>query len=592
MISRAMVKRIVIAGLLLLGISGKIAALASNADTLKTEIDAFIERIQHSSNDALHWEGAESIDIRNDGADAVATITKGKISFHPATAAPSTASPTFTFDRVEIRRSPDTAGGDRVRFTVKLPALSRLVIADGSDLTLALKNAALTVVVAGAEERQREVALTAASGRIEHQETATWLNFGPLSTDWEVKDAGNGGWTTPMDFALRSIEFAAPKLLLTGTIARVAYTGTVAGPNLAEFDALRDRLTQIRLETDANKKLADMLSVLPKFLVQMPNSKGELTVEQVSAKRPDGAPLMSLAKASFGGSVTGLDAPKAAMRFTLGHDGLTVDPSLVPAKKVASRASIDFGLDEISVPTLLRLAELASQLGPDASDADKQKVLPQLMGAAMALEPVFHLYEASVEFPDVKIDATGEAKRAPPAPIGYMASGDVAVRGFTALAEIVSNPNGRNLLPLLKFIGEPGKDADGAEITKFHLVSQTGKPITASGSDVSGWFAGAGPNGRMPDKPPRLLRLAEPPETGDDVRAVQKAVKAQEVEPFTDGVYDTATALAVARFQKQAEINVSGVVDTATADKLGLKPPATPAFPLPAPVPPGPPPKN
>ena len=578
--SRAMLKATLIAGHVLLCASGPTAALASNADTLKTEIDAFIERARLSSNDTLRWEGAESIDIRNDGADAVATITKGKISFHPAGAAPPATPLTVTFDRVEIRRSPDAGAGDRVRFTIKLPALSRLVIADGSDVTLALKDAALTVVVAGTQQYQRDVALAAASGRIEHQASATWLNFGPLISNWQVKGGDNGGgWTAPMGFTVKSIEFAAAKLMLAGTIERVAYAGEVAGPSLAEFDALRDQLTQLRLETDPAKKLSGILAILPKFLAAMPNSKSEFTIEQVAAKRPDGTPLMSLAKASVGGSVTGLDAPKAAIRFTLKHEGLTLDPSLVPATKVPHRAVVDLGLDEISVPTLDKLADLASQMGADASDADKQKMLPQLIATAMALEPVFHLYDARVEFPEVKIDAGAEARRGPPAPIGYTASGDVSVWGYDALPELVSDGNDRSLLPLLKFIGEPGKDADGAKIIKFRFASQTGKPITINGSDVSGWSAGAGQFGRMPEKPPRLLRLAQPPETGDDVRAVQQAVKGQEVEPFSDGVYDTATALAVARFQKQAGLNVSGVVDPATADKLGLKPPAAPAPP-------------
>ena len=45
---------------------------------------------------------------------------------------------------------------------------------------------------------------------------------------------------------------------------------------------------------------------------------------------------------------------------------------------------------------------------------------------------------------------------------------------------------------------------------------------------------------------------------------------------FADGVYDGPTALAAARFQKQAGLNVDGVVDAATRDKLGIKPPPAP----------------
>jgi len=129
----------------------------------------------------------------------------------------------------------------------------------------------------------------------------------------------------------------------------------------------------------------------------------------------------------------------------------------------------------------------------------------------------------------------------------------------------------RMYLPLMKFLGIPEDDADGAKAVKFHLTSETGKPLAVNGNDIGGWQAG-GRSGPTPPGWQRLLRLADPPEEGSDVRAVQNAVKANEAEPFADGVYDTATALAVARFQKQAGLNISGVVDAATRDKLGLTP--------------------
>jgi peptidoglycan hydrolase-like protein with peptidoglycan-binding domain len=95
----------------------------------------------------------------------------------------------------------------------------------------------------------------------------------------------------------------------------------------------------------------------------------------------------------------------------------------------------------------------------------------------------------------------------------------------------------------------------------------------------------------MPASPPRLLRLADPLEEGDDVRAVQKAVKSDAAEPFADGIYDVATALAVMRFQKAHGLNVDGTVDAAMREKLGL-PPQEPAPKAPAPKTPTPAPKN
>ena len=72
---------------------------------------------------------------------------------------------------------------------------------------------------------------------------------------------------------------------------------------------------------------------------------------------------------------------------------------------------------------------------------------------------------------------------------------------------------------------------------------------------------------------------------GADVGAVQRALAAAKAAGVPQsGVYDGATAAAVARYQKQAGINVSGAVDAATRDRLGIKPPPAPAKPgVPAP---------
>jgi hypothetical protein len=212
-----------------------------------------------------------------------------------------------------------------------------------------------------------------------------------------------------------------------------------------------------------------------------------------------------------------------------------------------------------------------------------------MIGAVMSLNPVFRLYDASLEFPDVGIDATGEAQRAPPAPIGYAATGDVTVHGFDALSELLTGHFEQELLPLLKFIGSPRADPDGRPVIKFAVTSAIGRAIAVDNSNLANWFASVVSAAPSPGSPARLLRLADPPLSGDDVRVVQKAVAAQRVEPFAEGVYDTATALAVARFQKQAGINVDGTVDAKTRDALGIKPPPTPK-----PLAPGPaaPPKN
>ena len=350
---------------------------------------------------------------------------------------------------------------------------------------------------------------------------------------------------------------------------------TAAGPDLAGFDAWRDRANELREAAHGNpdKKIEAWAGLLPELLTIFSSSRGELVVEKVTARKPDGETLVTLAKAKIGGGFTGLDGEKAGFRAVIGHDGLTIAPSLTPETQVPRRALLDFGLDDIAISSLRALADAASLAGPGASDADKQKAMQQLIAGAMSLSPVYRVHAAAADFKNVGLDATAEVKRAPPLPIGYAGAGNITVRGFDSLPDIILSRLYRAQLPLLKFIGT-GEAGPSAMAVKFHLTSATGHWLTVNGSDLSAWFdthvaSGPGPN------PPRNLRLADPPMTGDDVRAVQQKLTASG-EKFTDGSYDTTTALAVARFQKQAGLNVDGVVDGTTRDKLGIKPPPAP----------------
>ena len=57
---------------------------------------------------------------------------------------------------------------------------------------------------------------------------------------------------------------------------------------------------------------------------------------------------------------------------------------------------------------------------------------------------------------------------------------------------------------------------------------------------------------------------------GNDVKGVQHGLAAARMTIEQNGLYDSATAAAVARYQKQQGINVSGVVDETTRQRLGV----------------------
>lgn len=573
--SRSALRPLFAAAVIVLSMTGSAGAWAADADDLKGEIETYFKRLG-----TIEWQGADKFTVRQDGDEAVAVIDNGRFAVRKDTTDPKPAA-SIVADHIEIHRKPVSGGNDAFTYIISLPPSTTLTASDGTELTLSLTGATATALVEGADKRFRELSANFAGGRLERKGAADWLKFGEAMLTSKISSTDGGGWITPVKFEAKALEFLLADAPLAGKIERIGYTGEAGGPSLADLDAFRDQIADLHEKTAENPaKNANLwLAVMPKFFDVFEHSKGGLVVEGTTVRRPEGETLVSLAKATMDGSVTGIGGDSAKLRFTFGHEGLAIAPALIPEPQVPQRLTVDIGLENIAGAPLRIILDAAGKAGPDAGDADKQAALPQIIGAAMQLKPVFKIYGLTVEFKDVRIDGTGEARRGAPAPIGYTASGDVTVHGFDGLLAILTAQNDRNYLPLLKFIAAPDSDADGAKILKFHLTSETGKPLTINGNDVRGWVAGSNQFGRMPDGPPRLLRPADPPETGDDVRAVQKAVRANAVEPLTDGVYDTATALAVARYQKQSGLNISGVVDQATADKLGLKPPRPPSAP-------------
>jgi peptidoglycan hydrolase-like protein with peptidoglycan-binding domain len=549
-------------------------AAAAGGDTLKTDIDAFFHRMQLAASDRLHWDGADRIDVSDKGAEAVATVVNARFSLRKDPADPLPVA-TLTLDRIDVRRRPASAGGNMVELAISLPSTIAIATVGAGEIDLTLQDAKANVVLEEPAERERELTLDIAGARLEEKSHGASAAFGPVTGSWKTVRNDDGSWHGPIEFELKKFEFLIPEAQLAGGVARIAYTGDAAGPSLADIDAFRDRLSELRenFQDDADKRSQEMLALLPKAFTVFSYSKGDATFERVTAKRPDGETLVSLAKAWLGGSFTGLDGEKAAIRMTMGHDGLMLAPSLLPENQVPRSADVDLGIEDIAVSALRSIAEAAAQGRPDATPEDQQKAKQQILVSVMALQPVIRVYDAMVNFPKASIDASGEAKRAPPAPIGFAASGDVTVRGFDALADMVTSAFARAYLPLIEFLGTAESAGDGGSVLAYHLTSGLGQPLKLNGSDINAWFSRAA----NPPGQPRVLRLEEPPMSGDDVSAAQKAVGPHNGEPLADGVYDSATALAVARYQKREGLNVNGVVDAATREKLGFNPPPAPA---------------
>ena len=559
------------------------AASAGPEQHTKGQIEDFLGHLEAETHGALKWEGADRLDVEQQGDNASIIIENARFSLHLPDSDASQPPPRLAFDHVEIRRTPQSDSS--AEYTVTFPHVSTLTAPDGEVVKLTLNDAMAKAVVEAQTNRARETRLGFSGARIDAGSTGDWVSFGPLTLGSKVVGAGDGSWRTPVDFELKQIEFFISEGPVTGAVDRIGYIAHSAGPDLAAVNKMRDQFDALRAQNDVSPdaRLDSLLKLLPDLPGLFSEVKGELSIENTAVRAVNGAPLFALAKASFNGSISGLSGDMAAFRTAWSADGLTLDPSILDPNKVPKRAVFDTGVENVSTAALHNLLELASKMR-GASEADQQRLTQQMLGAAAMLNPSFRIYDIAVETPEIALDATGETKGSPLSPKGYSADADIAVRGIDQVPTLFGPTPLDAYLPVLKVIGTPsGGAAPGApQQLKFHLASAPGKWITLNGNDISDWLAGD----KTEAGQPRLLHPDMPPISGEDVRAVQRALATAKLSVPQNGSYDGPTAGAVAQYQKQNGLNVDGVVDAATRQKLGVA--AQPAPSAPAPAKPGP----
>ncbi|MBV9862943.1 MAG: peptidoglycan-binding protein [Alphaproteobacteria bacterium] len=540
---------------------------APDAGTLKAQIEAFVSQLETASNGLIKWEGADPFDIRQDGADTVIAITNARISIHAEGVAQ------LAFDRVEIRRSPDPDNDKLVRIAIAFPAQSTLITPDGTQTGLHLENASARALVEAGSGRSQESEISFASARLEQPSTGSWISLGPLTASSKLLDEAGGGWNSPTNFELKQIEFFFPQGPFGGTVDRVAYDGTAAGPHRADLDRLREQIDALHSgDNNPDAQMARFVDMLPQMAAVFSELRGQFECDGLAVRVATGEPIVALAKAAIGGEVTGLAGDKAALRLSLRHEGLNLSPTVLEQTRVPHRVVVDLGVENLATAALQTLLAASSQMRAGVDEAQRQRASQQVMGAVAMLDPVFRIYDVAFETTDAGVDITGEATGSPLSPKGYDAHADAVVRGFDALPNLAEGAPYAEYLPLLKELGVAAANGDPAQLT-FHVASAPQRWITINGNDVFGWF-GEVPPGRGEN---RVLKPAEPPMSGPDVAAVQRALAAAQLPAGQEGVYGPAAAVAVARFQRLNGLNISGVVDAATWQKLADKPAAGPA---------------
>jgi hypothetical protein len=524
-------------------------------DRLKSQIDEFLAHLAPSTNGALRWTGSDPIEIRRDGDALVADIDHGRIAV---------ATGELTLERIEIRDTSAKPGEKTV--AVALPKAASFKQPDGTETSLTLDAGKVSAVLDADMRHVQEEQVAFEHLRIEQPKSGASVAAGPLALSWKLAAAADGSWQTPVDFDLKGITFAIPQLG-QGGIDAITYHGAAAGPQLAAFDKLRDAVAALQAGDDKARQaaMAGLVALLPSLPGTFSTLGGEARLDGLKVQDPKGGALVSLAQAGIKSEVTGLAGASAGLRTTIRYQGLDIAPSLVPENVQPHRLVVDLGIADVEMSALHELLEAAAKMAPNgAPPSPTPEATAQLMGAAGKLTPTLHAYDVAIDTKDVGLDLTGATKGSPLSPNGYEAAGDLVVRGFDAVPALGIGGPLADYLPVLQQLGA----ADSATgKVKFHLASTMQQQITINGNDVRGWFAAD----------PTLLRPGGPPGPSDYVKQVQQALAGAGVEVAQNGRYDAATAGAVARYQKQNGINISGVLDPATRAKLGLPAPPSPA---------------
>jgi hypothetical protein len=548
-------------------LSATAPAAEPDVDRFKTEIDAFVGRLGPSSNGALKWVGSDPYEVRRDGDALLAIIENARLSL-------DTPQPgELILDRLEIKQIARKDEGKLIELALTLPKNIILSETDGTETKINLTAARADTVVEAESGRGRETLVQIASARIDHPKTGTWVSLGPLSMSSKLVAEPNGGWSGPVEFEVKGIEYFLPQGPVGGAIDRIAFTGRSAGPRLNELDKLRRAIDQMQADDSKSPQARGAAFLVTLSTISEPFStiRGDLALEGLTVRSVTGETLIGVTKAASTAEVTGLDTEQAALRFSITHEGLDLAPSLLENAKVPRRMVLDFGVADLStqaLTNLLRALITATDQrvsGESESEAYKQEALQQALGAAAMLNPTFHIYDVAIDTEEVGVDLKAEVKGSPLAPKGYTALGDVAVRGFDSIPKLSGGLPFAQYLPVLREIGIERTAPDGTPRLQFHLTSAPSHWIAINSNDVSAWFDGT----ETAAGQPRLLKPSDPPMRGTDVKNVQRALATAKISVEQDGEYNSGTAHAVARFQKQNGLNVSGVVDGPTRQRLG-----------------------
>ena len=261
-------------------LSASARAAEPDLDRFKAEIDAFTGRLGPTTNGMVQWVGSDPYQVRRNGEGLLATIENARLSLN--TPEPGQ----LILDRVEIREIARKDEGKLIELALTLPKNIMLRETDGTETKINLTDARADTVIETESGRGRETLVEIASARIDQPKTGTWVSLGPLSMSSKLVAGPNGGWSGPVEFEVKGIEYFLPQGPVGGAIDRIAFTGRSAGPRLIELDKLRHAIDQLQADDSKSPQARGVAFLVTLSTISEPFStiRGEFALEGLTVR--------------------------------------------------------------------------------------------------------------------------------------------------------------------------------------------------------------------------------------------------------------------------------------------------------------------
>jgi hypothetical protein len=376
--------------------------------------------------------------------------------------------------------------GDNLRHysDLTLPETISAKLADGTEFTLKLAGPSGGMTWSNAYETW--VAADVATGRVEFALPAEKLTMSADSTAYTLatKEGTEGRVDQNSSFTAKGIAFDSPDA--SGTAASATVDSVVTGAKMAEL---------VELNADYRKAIgAKDMKALGEVLTRMSRALGGVEVrfaaETFEQKDPVAKERFAVARSGLRFGVAGLDGAQSAIRLGFDYDGLEFAEPIDPVDDMSMLLplGVRLDLDFQKVPTE-KLIQLAAESAAETGDSPEALQLAGMMfvmgiqGALAEAGTELHIADSLIRTAEAETTIAGLLLMDPAALMGATGAVELEVAGFEKLAARIERLVGPEFAGWLRQVAVE-KPKDGDKRAVFALALAPDGSVTVNGQPL------------------------------------------------------------------------------------------------------------